>query len=75
MGVHFLNHQAIGATLDPARPQVLIYEPSGEELTLVAAEWFVPTPLAADRVPEIFGKTLESPMEGHTPLMVPHKKQ
>ncbi|MDP1857802.1 MAG: hypothetical protein Q8K82_03980 [Gemmatimonadaceae bacterium] len=70
MGVHFLNLQAIGATLQPARPQVLIYGPSGEKRTLVAAEWFVPKPHAADRVPEIFGRTLEGPMEGHRPLML-----
>src|SRR4029450_10998200 len=42
MGVHFLNLQFIGPTLDPAKPQVLIYEPDGDKLRLVAAEWFGP---------------------------------
>lgn len=69
MGVHFLNPQAIGPTLDPAKPQVLIYEPTGDKLTLVAAEWFVPVPLAPNGAPTIFGKALEGPMEGHAPLM------
>ena len=42
MGVHFLNLQLIGPTLDPAKPQVLIYEPDGDKLRLAAAEWFLP---------------------------------
>jgi hypothetical protein len=69
MGVHFLNGGLIGPTLDPARPQVLIYEPVGDALHLVAAEWFVPAAAAGDKAPSIFGKTLEGPMEGHKPIM------
>jgi hypothetical protein len=42
MGVHFLNLQLIGQRLDPAKPQILIYEPVGGKLRLAAAEWFVP---------------------------------
>ena len=69
MGVHFLNMQLIGPTLDPAKPQVLIYEPDGDKLRLVAAEWFVPMQAAGQTRPAIFGKELEGPMEGHHPLM------
>jgi hypothetical protein len=69
MGVHFLNLQLIAPTLDPARPQVLIYEPDGDKLRLVAAEWFLPTQAAPQGPPSIFGKQLEGPMEGHHPLM------
>lgn len=69
MGVHFFNPQYVGPTLDPAKPQVLIYEPVGDKLRLVAAEWFVPLELAKDARPSIFGKELEGPMEGHQPLM------
>lgn len=69
MGVHFLNVQLIGPELDPAKPQILIYEPVGDELQLVAAEWFVPTEVVGGRPPSIFGKQLEGPMEGHEPLM------
>ena len=69
MGVHFLNLQLVGPTLDPAKPQVLIYEPHGDKLRLVAAEWFVPVQAAGGARPTIFGKQLEGPMEGHHPLM------
>lgn len=68
MGVHFLNLQLIRPTLDPAKPQVLIYEPDGDKLRLVAAEWFVPVE-ASPSPPAIFGKQLEGPMEGHHPVM------
>lgn len=69
MGVHFLNVALIGPTLDPAKPQVLIYEPVGDKLQLVAAEWFVPVQAAGPERPKIFGKELEGPMEGHKPVM------
>jgi hypothetical protein len=69
MGVHFINPGFIGPTLDATKPQVLIYEPVGDKLRLVAAEWFVPTQLAPDKAPSIFGKELQGPMEGHKPLM------
>ena len=69
MGIHFLNFTLIGPTLDPAKPQVLIYEPDGDKLRLVAAEWFVPVQAAGEKRPAIFGKELEGPMEGHHPLM------
>jgi hypothetical protein len=71
MGVHFLNLQNIGPRLDPARPQVLIYQPVGDKLVLVAAEWFMPAELVAGDPPKIFGQALQGPMEGHKPLMPP----
>lgn len=69
MGVHFLNTANIGPVLDPAKPQVLIYEPVGDKLVLVAAEWFMPVPAAAGKAPVIFGQTLAGPMDGHEPIM------
>jgi hypothetical protein len=69
MGVHFLNPQAVGPTLDPAKPQVLIYEPVGDSLRLVAAEWFMPAEIAGTTAPTVFGQKLGGPMEGHQPLM------
>ena len=71
MGVHFLNRGHIGPTLDPAKPQVLIYMPEGDRLRLVAAEWFLPAAEAAAGAepPAIFGKALAGPMEGHKPIM------
>lgn len=69
MGVHFLNPANIGPTLDPKKPQVLIYEPVGNKLQLVAAEWFVPAQLVTGAAPSIFGQTLAGPMDGHEPIM------
>lgn len=68
MGVHFLNMGLVGPLLDSLRPQVLIYEPRGERLELVAAEWFVPTQVTQQR-PQLFGHQFEGPMEGHHPVM------
>jgi len=69
MGVHFINMGNVGPTLDPAKPQVLIYEPNGDKLTLVAAEWFMPTEVAGGKAPTVFGQQLGGPMEGHQPVM------
>ncbi|MBI3983017.1 MAG: hypothetical protein HY337_08905, partial [Gemmatimonadetes bacterium] len=69
MGVHFLNVQLIAPALDPAKPQVLIYEPEGDQLRLVAAEWFLPVEAVGPARPTTFGKELEGPMEGHKPIM------
>jgi hypothetical protein len=68
MGVHFLNLQLIGQKLDPAKPQILIYEPVGGKLRLAAAEWFVPVAATGGTHPAIFGRQLQGPMEGHHPL-------
>ena len=65
----FLNPGNIGPKLDPAKPQVLIYEPVGDKLVLTAAEWFVPVAVAGGTAPSIFGQTLAGPMDGHEPIM------
>jgi len=68
MGVHFVNFSLLGKTLDPLKPQILVYEPVGGKLQLVAAEWFVPiSPDVKDR-PQLFGRSFDGPMEGHHPL-------
>ena len=69
MGVHFINLGNIGPKLDPAKPQVLIYEPVGDKLVLTAAEWFMPVEAAGGTAPTIFGQTLYGPMDGHEPIM------
>ena len=69
MGVHFLNLGNVGPVLDPAKPQVLIYEPVGDKLVLTAAEWFMPVQAAGGKAPMIFGHTLAGPMDGHQPIM------
>jgi hypothetical protein len=68
MGIHFLNMGLVGPVLDSLRPQVLLYEPHGDSLRLVAAEWFVPTEVSRTR-PTLFGRPFDGPMEGHHPLM------
>src|ERR1700736_1173670 len=55
MGVHFLNFRLVGAKLDPAHPQVLIYQPVADKLRLAAAEWFVPVAPSVIQRPQIFG--------------------
>jgi len=69
MGVHLLNTSNIGPQLDPAKPQVLIYEPVAGKLKLVAAEWFMPVQVSGGKAPSIFGQTLNGPMDGHEPIM------
>jgi hypothetical protein len=68
MGVHFINMGNVGPTLDSLKPQVLMYEPVGDRLQLVAAEWFVPAQLVKSP-PTMFGQQLQGPMEGHAPIM------
>ena len=68
MGVHFVNLTVRGGP-DPMKPNVLIYEPVGKKLNLVAVEWLVPlTPDTKER-PSLFGQPFMGPMEGHEPLI------
>ena len=68
MGIHFVNLTVRGAP-DPMKPNVLIYEPVGKKLNLVAVEWLVPlTPETKER-PSLFGQPFMGPMEGHEPLI------
>jgi hypothetical protein len=69
MGVHFLNTALIAPTPDPLKPQILVYEPDGEKLRLVAAEWFIPLATGVKERPTLFGQPFDGPMEGHEPLM------
>ena len=69
MGVHFLNLSYVGQPLAADKPQVLIYEPRGDGLELVGAEWFVPVQAAGGTRPSIFGRELDGPMAGHRPIM------
>jgi len=69
MGVHFLNAANIGPKLDPAKPQILLYEIVGNKLKLTGAEWFMPVEAAGGVAPSIFGQTLAGPMNGHEPII------
>jgi hypothetical protein len=67
MGIHFVNLTVQGPP-DPMKPNVLIYEPVGGKLRLVAAEWLVPLAGTTER-PTLFGQPFQGPMEGHEPLI------
>lgn len=69
MGIHFLNPQLIGPTPDPMRPAILLYEPAGDTLRLVGAEWFIPLATGVKERPVLFGHPFDGPMVGHEPLM------
>jgi len=68
MGVHFVNLTIQGAP-DPMKPNILIYEPVGKDLRLVAVEWLVPLTAKTKKRPALFGKPFDGPMEGHEPLI------
>ena len=68
MGIHFVNFTVKGPP-DPAKPNVLIYEPVGGKLRLVAVEWFVPLTPDIKQHPALFGQPFQGPMEGHEPLI------
>jgi hypothetical protein len=69
MGIHFLNPALLGPEVDPLRPQILLYEPTGGKLRLIAAEWFVPLATGVKTRPALFGAPFDGPMEGHHPVM------
>lgn len=69
MGVHFINTSHIGPVPDPAKPQVLIYEPNGNKLRLVAAEWFIPLATGVKAHPALWNHPFDGPMMGHPPLL------
>ena len=68
MGVHFVNLTVKGPP-DPMKPNVLIYEPVGKKLKLVAVEWLVPLTPDTKQAPSLFGQTFMGPIEGHEPLI------
>ena len=69
MGIHFVNAQLVGPVPDPMRPAILIYEPDGDKLRLIAAEWFIPLATGVKERPSVFGRPFDGPMEGHEPLL------
>jgi hypothetical protein len=69
MGVHFLNPALLGPEVDPLKPQLLVYEPDGDKLKLVAVEWLVPLATGVKERPVLFGRPFDGPMEGHEPLL------
>lgn len=67
MGIHYLNPAlASDATIDPLRPELLLYAPTGDGVRLVGVEYFVAKDLVTE-VPSVFGHPFDGPMEGHEP--------
>jgi len=79
MGIH-LEHPGLMAddSLNPQRPEILVYLPVDGTLQLVAVEYWKAAeldnagiPTAADR-PSLFGQPFQGPMPGHHPAMPTH---
>ena len=69
MGIHFVNGGLIGPPPDPMKPAILMYEPVGEKLELVAVEWLAPYIPGKSKRPSLFGRKFHGPMEGHEPIL------
>lgn len=87
MGIHYLNPSRMDTNVDPASPEVLLYEPQADGTRrLVGAEyvspvivngspWFGPGPPPNGQynaAPVLFGRTFNGPMPGHNPHMSWH---
>ena len=70
MGIHYLNFGLLtDGVLDPAQPEVLVYEPQADgSLKLVAAEYMIPVAMwqaqHGDTRPQLFGQTFEDGVMG-----------
>jgi hypothetical protein len=77
MGIHYANEKLIrDPRIDRRRPEVLVYEPRGEDRRLVAVEYFRADADGGldtdDDRPHLFGRGFDGPMEGHEPGMPVH---
>lgn len=74
MGVHYLHPGlASDAEIDPAHPELLLYAPTADGMTLVAVEYFVASAaVPAGVTPSVLGRPMDGPMAGHSPEMPEH---
>lgn len=73
MGFHFLNPALAGdGKVVPTQPEVLLYVPTEDGLTLVGVEYFVAEPAAGNKRPSVLGRPFDGPMDGHSPEMPRH---
>jgi hypothetical protein len=88
MGIHAVNPTLAGdLTIDPLRPEVLLYLPDQNgNLKLVGVEYFMvaltptgpwfgseaPAGGFVNAAPSVFGQTFDGPMPGHNPSMPWH---
>ncbi|MDY6773752.1 MAG: hypothetical protein SVS85_01005 [Candidatus Nanohaloarchaea archaeon] len=58
MGYHYVNPELVDRNLNPARPEILVFEGNSPSSDKVAAEYFVPGALASD-APTLFGQEMK----------------
>lgn len=57
MGQHYADLASIDGTLEATHPEVLVYEPNGDRMQLVAVEYVVPQAAwTGSEPPELFGE-------------------
>lgn len=80
MGIHYVNFaRVVDPSINAAEPEVLLYLPTGDGLRLVGAEYLLalgplgaPVPPVVPPAPELFGRTFDGPMPGHSTDQPPH---
>jgi hypothetical protein len=73
MGVHYLHPElAADATVDPTRPELLLYLPGEDGPRLVGVEYFVAEAATGGVRPDVYGIPFDGPMAGHSPDMPEH---
>lgn len=69
MGRHYYNPALLhDGVLDPAKPELLVYAPSGNGARLAAAEYMMPVSTwDGPAAPRLFGVPFDGPMPEHEP--------
>ena len=69
MGYHYYNPTLLfDGVLDPTRPELLVYAPSGNGVRLGAVEYMMPlSTWNSTEAPNLFGKPFDGPMAEHEP--------
>lgn len=69
MGYHYYNPTLLhDGVLDPTRPELLVYAPSGNDVRLGAVEYMMPLATwSGPGAPNLFGKPFDGPMAEHEP--------
>ena len=84
MGYHYTNAGRVDGRVVAEEPEILLYIPEADRLSLVAVEYFVPVvldgvpyfgltaPASLGATPRLFGRNFDDPMAGHNPTMPWH---
>lgn len=69
MGFHYYNPTLLGdGALDPTKPELLVYVPSGNGVRLAAVEYMMPVSTwNGPSAPTLFGVPFDGPMPEHEP--------